>query len=208
MQVKNRENMLIVVGVGITRGHLTERGKKLIEDADIVYGSKKALDLVKDFIKGKKIVMSNFDDKTYAEIEKRAKNCKVVVLSTGDPMVSGLGTKLKADMIESGISSVSVALSRLKIDLCDVVVVSCHARKCSDEIVKALKLRPVLALISGSFNVDELVRRIGDENVKITVLEDLCKDTEKIYELKDAKCLNFSPNTLLYFELLSKVNKS
>jgi len=100
------------------------------------------------------------------------------VLSTGDPMVSGLGTKFKADTVEPGVSSVLVALSRIGKDLCDVVVVKCHAKECLNEILKFLTFRPVLALVTRSFDFRELSKKLKEENVR-------------------------SDNTILYLELLN-----
>jgi len=174
--------MLAVVGVGIARGHLTERGKKLIEEADVVYGSKKAIDLVRDVIKGEAVVLRRFDEEVYREIEKAGREKNVVVLSTGDPMVSGLGLKLRVDVIESGISSVLVALARLGKDLCDVVVVDCHARdfeECLEELERVLEIRPALVLVTKGFDVSELRRRL---KVRVIVLENLCGD-EKVGEV-------------------------
>ncbi len=203
--------MLAVVGVGIARGHLTERGKKLIETADVVYGSRKALSLVEEIVRSKSVIIESFSRKTYEEIEEEAKNRNVVVLSTGDPMVSGLGTKLKADMVEPGISSVLVALSRLGMDLCDVVVVKCHARDCLNEIIRFLDFRPVLALITRDFNFKELseelskkLKKFGSGEVRAVVLEELCGN-ERIFEVESLEKLeNFSlssSNAILYLEI-------
>ncbi len=166
--------MLYVVGTGIARGQMTERGRKLIENADVVYGSRKALEIAG--VDG--VVIEKFCRETYSKIEREAKYKKVVVLSTGDPMVSGLGKKLKADYIEPGISSVLVALSKLKVDLCEVVVVNCHNKNCLKEILKALEFRPVIALVSKGFKLEI-------SGVRITVLENLCSDRERIYEVAE-----------------------
>lgn len=202
--------MLAVVGVGIARGHLTERGKKLIETADVVYGSRKALNLVKEIAGSKSVIIESFSRSTYEEIEEVAKNKNVVVLSTGDPMVSGLGTKFNADVVEPGISSVLVALSRLGTDLCDVVVVKCHAKECLNEIVKFLDFRPVLALITGGFDFKELSKKLSKKlkkfgnGVKTVVIEDLCGN-ERIFEVESLEKLENlslgSSNAILYLEV-------
>ncbi len=203
--------MLAVVGVGIARGHLTERGKKLIETADVVYGSRKALSLVDEIAGSKSVIIESFSRKTYEEIEEEAKNRNVVVLSTGDPMVSGMGTKLNADVVEPGISSVLVALSRLRTDLCDVVVVKCHARDCLSEIIRFLDFRPVLSLITRDFDFKELsgeiskkLKKFGNGEVRAVVLEELCGN-ERIFEVESLEKLeNFSlssSNAILYLEI-------
>ncbi len=192
--------MLAVVGVGIARGHLTERGRKLLESAEVVYGSKKALNLVKDFVKCETVVMTDFSREVYLTIEEEAKNRNVVVLSTGDPMVSGLGKKLNADIVEPGISSVAVALSRLRLDLCEVIVVNCHARDCIEEIVKAVQFRPVIALVTKGFSL-----KLKDAS--ITVLENLCRENERIYEVGSEFSVRESDTILLIQPVNRNLNK-
>ncbi len=172
--------LLAVIGVGIAKGHLTERGKKLLESAEVVYGSKKAIELVREYIRGEAVILKKFSEDVYREIEEAGKKKNVAVLSTGDPMVSGLGLKLKADVIESGISSVLVALSRIGVDLCDVVVVDCHARKyeeCIKELKKVLNIRPAIVLVSRGFETEKLAEELDAD---VLILENLCSENERI----------------------------
>lgn len=157
--------MLNIVGVGICEGQITERASKLISQAEIVFGSRRALKLASKFITGEFFEISKFEERTYREIEALAEEKNVVVLSTGDPMVSGLGTKLKGN-VEPGISSVQMALARLKEDLCNTIVIDAHAKKFEE--LELIDKRNLLILADRNFDLSIFGRR------KVAVLEDIC----------------------------------
>ena len=171
--------MIWVVGAGICRGQITERGKDLLKNADIVYGSRRAFELI-DFELKEKRVLSRFDSSVFEEIAREGKEKEVVVLSTGDPMVAGLGRKFRAMGmevgIEPGISSVQLALAKLKVDLTEVVVVDCHARDFDSSTLDFLKYRHLLILADRRFDLTKL----GDR--KIILLENLCMEGESVRE--------------------------
>lgn len=166
--------MIWIVGAGICRGHLTERARKLIERADVVYGSRRAIELAEV---AKARVLERFDDGTLRKVVEEGRHRDVVVLSTGDPMVAGLGRKLKgAGVVEPGISSVQVALSRLGVDLTDVVVIDAHARAVDSRELEMLNYRHLLILADRKFDLRCLGRR------KVVLLENLCMDGERMIE--------------------------
>lgn len=162
--------MLSVVGVGLKRNHLTLEAINKIKGADIVYGSGRAIRIAKDFISCDYEILREFNQEIYGEIEKRATENNIVVLSTGDPMILGLGRFFKGEIIP-GISSVQVALSKLKVDLCETVVVNAH----SSEIDLDFSKRSLIIL--------------AKKGVKIpyhaTVLENLCMEDERIYQAQN-----------------------
>ena len=162
---------LHIVGVGVCSGHLTERAIELIKNADVVYGSRRALKLADKYITGEKRVM-RYNDAEYRRIEEESRGKNVVVLSTGDPMVSGLGSKLNG-LVEPGISSVQVALAKLGVDLCEVVVVDAHARK-PGNLEELLKFRDLLILADRNFDI----KIFGDREV--CLIENLCMENERI----------------------------
>ncbi|WP_290898622.1 cobalt-precorrin-7 (C(5))-methyltransferase [Ferroglobus sp.] len=167
--------MLYVVGVGAAKGYLTDKAKQIISKADVVYGSKRAIEYAEEFIRGEIRVLKKFGREVYDEIERVAKEKNVVVLSTGDPMVSGLGKKING-IVEPGISSVQLALARLKLDLCEVVVVDSHGKNSYDEIERALEFRgKVLVLADKNFDPSKV-------RGKVTVLENLGLENERIGE--------------------------
>ncbi len=169
--------MIKIVGVGPAEGYLTERAIEEIERAEVVYGSKRALEIAKRHVKGKAVVITKFDEETYRKIAEEGKGKRVVVLSTGDPMVSGLGKKIEGE-VEPGISSVQLALARLKVDLTEVVVIDCHGKDRLDEVLKAFELgRHALILADSKFDVEKL-RKFAD----VVVLENLGYENERICE--------------------------
>ncbi len=163
--------MIDIVGVGICNGHLTKRAIELIKNADLIYGSKRALKLAEDYISCEKRLVK-YCIEEYSRIEKESRDKNVVVLSTGDPMVSGLGSKING-IVEPGISSVQLALAKLGIDLCDVAVVDAHAKK-AENLEELLKLRHLLILADKNFDVSVF----GDK--EIYLIENLCMRNENI----------------------------
>jgi cobalt-precorrin-7 (C5)-methyltransferase len=179
--------MLYVVGTGVYKAQLTQEVIEIIERGDVIYGSTSAIEMVKDLFllekeKNKKLKeIVNYGKETYLKIIEESRFREVVVLSKGDPMVSGLGTvfsglilgeKLK---IVPGISSVQLALSRLGIDLTDVVVVSAHGKIPElEQELELLDYRDMLVLADRKFDLKKLGRR------EIIILENLGMNGENI----------------------------
>jgi cobalt-precorrin-7 (C5)-methyltransferase len=119
-----------IVGVGVGPGMLTSEASKVIQHAEIIYGSPRAIELAQEYITCE---AKNIDD--YSKIHELPSNA--VVLSTGDPNLSGLGKYAGPDdVIISGISSLQVACARLKVDMADIVVVTAHGRDTMSSVVK------------------------------------------------------------------------
>jgi len=160
--------MLHVVGVGICRGQITRRAAEIIRRADVIFGSRRAFGLAEELVRGEKVIISSFTADVYREIERLSERKEVVVLSTGDPMVSGLGTKFRECHVEPGISSVQEALARLRRDLCEVAVVDAHGRRLGEEDLELLKHRHLLILADKNFDLRLLRGR------RVVILENLC----------------------------------
>ena len=128
-----------IVGVGVGPGMLTSEASKVIQHAEIIYGSPRAIELAQEYITCE---AKNIGD--YSKINELPSNA--VVLSTGDPNLSGLGKYAGPDdEIIPGLSSLQVACARLRVDIADVVVVTAHGRNPTSA---ALKFRQ--AIESGS----------------------------------------------------------
>ncbi len=177
-----------VVGVGASPKHLTLEAIEELKKAKKVYGSRRALKNVEDFIKDKeKIIIEDFNKiESYLEDEKD----EAVFLSTGDPMVSGLGSFLKKKGIDiiivPGISSVQLALAKLKIDLCESCVVDWHKEHGNDiEIEKILELgRNVIILANKNLNIENLMFIAEKFGAELFICEDLGYSSEKITKMK------------------------
>ncbi|HIH45285.1 MAG TPA: precorrin-6y C5,15-methyltransferase (decarboxylating) subunit CbiE, partial [Candidatus Methanoperedenaceae archaeon] len=116
-----------------------------------------------------------------------------VVLSTGDPMLSGLGRfASRNDTIIPGISSLQLACARLRIEFGSVSVVNAHARDIQD--AKELMLRElgagkiVFMLPDAIFGAVEAAGFLRSKGLRyrIAVLENLSYADERI-EIGDAE---------------------
>ena len=170
-----------IVGVGCGPGMLTEKAAQAIKAAHVVYGSSRAIEIVRDRIPKTCIIRSIRD---YRNLSQLPDDC--VLLSTGDPMLAGLGY-LDGDIIP-GISSLQVACSRLHIPLSKIAVVVAHGRgheKAMQDTVEELKRQKIVFLIADpKFEVDELYRRLGvmglSATIKVAVCENLGYPDERI----------------------------
>jgi cobalt-precorrin-7 (C5)-methyltransferase len=162
-----------IVGVGIGPGMVTPEAARTIRQAGLVYGSPRALGLAIEHI-----CCEAREIEDYGRIHELPSDA--VVLSTGDPNLSGLGKFAGPDdVVIPGISSLQVACARMKVDLTDIVVVNAHGR---NPTPVAVKFR--LAITSGStvfllpspnFGLDEVVSILESIrlDVPIAVLEKL-----------------------------------
>lgn len=162
-----------IVGVGVGPGMLTAEAARAIRNANIVYGSPRAIELAKEYINCQ---VKKIED--YTGI--RALPHKAVVLSTGDPNLSGLGKYAGSnDVVIPGISSLQVACARLKIDLTEVVTVTVHGRNPGPAITafrQALTSGSTVFLLpSPDFGVDHVASILFNMglDVPIAVLERL-----------------------------------
>ncbi|WP_202320660.1 cobalt-precorrin-7 (C(5))-methyltransferase [Archaeoglobus neptunius] len=169
--------MIWIIGSGICKKQVTERAAELIRQADIICGSKRAIDIVG--VKDDRVrILRKFSMQEFERLLEEAAGRKVVIISTGDPMVAGLGRMLRDYdvIIEPGISSVQVALSRLKVDLTEVAVVDCHAREFDEELFELVRYRHLLILADRGFAISKLGRR------RVVILENLCMGGERVWE--------------------------
>jgi cobalt-precorrin-7 (C5)-methyltransferase len=110
-----------IIGVGCGPGMLTEEAISAIRNATLIYGSSRAIALAKYHIGPDIAVHSIPDYKALHTLPPGA-----VVLSTGDPMLAGLGY-LEGEVIP-GISSLQVAAARLHLPLTRVSVIDAHGK--------------------------------------------------------------------------------
>jgi cobalt-precorrin-7 (C5)-methyltransferase len=117
---------LNIVGVGPgSLDYVTPAARKTVQQAEVVIGAQRSLNLFTSDIKGETLVLTakNLNDalKHAAESVKKGKN--VALLSTGDPGFSGLlRTVLKSGLVKAtevhvipGISSIQACAARLAI---------------------------------------------------------------------------------------------
>jgi cobalt-precorrin-7 (C5)-methyltransferase len=110
---------------------LTEAAIEAIRNAPLLYGSRRALDLARNHISLSCAVHEIEDYKALRDLPPQA-----VVLSTGDPMLAGLGY-LDGEVIP-GISSLQIAAARLHLPLTRIAVISAHGKDHSRAIDEAV----------------------------------------------------------------------
>ena len=161
-----------IVGVGCGPGMLTEEAVRVIGNADLIYGSERAIELASAHI-GKECDARIITD--YKSL--RALPDNVVILSTGDPMLAGLGY-LDGEIV-SGISSYQYACAKLKIPMTKTTIVNAHAKdhgKAFDEICFDVSRRKIVFIIADpEFSTEKLAERlsVGSSDCKIVVCERL-----------------------------------
>ncbi len=169
-----------IVGVGAGRNLLTAEAIDAIENASVIYGSKRAIELVSDHIQS---VCREIED--YSRISELPDDA--VVLSTGDPMISGLGRFAKpGDTVIPGISSLQVACARLGIEQTEIAAITAHARdidRAMQTILRELKLgKTVFVLPDTRFDLHEISEFLLDHgfSIPIAVCEQLAYPDERI----------------------------
>ncbi|MCD6207536.1 MAG: cobalt-precorrin-7 (C(5))-methyltransferase, partial [Methanosarcinales archaeon] len=172
-----------IVGVGAGRNLLTAEAMDIIGNATLIYGSKRAIELAKDHIKSEGCECREIKD--YSKVSELPDHA--VVLSTGDPMLSGLGRFAKpGDTVVPGISSMQIASARLGVEETLVAAVTAHARdinRAREEILHELGHgKTVFLLPDPRFDLHEISRFLLDHgfSVAVAVCEKLAYPGERI----------------------------
>jgi len=167
-----------IVGVGCGEGMLTKEAERVLRDARILYGSERAIELVRAFIPTDARVFEITDYKALRTLPNDA-----VVLSTGDPLMAGLGY-LPGEVIP-GISSMQTAFSRLHVPWTNVAVVNAHGKDHGEAVLRTIQDiaagHVVFLIADPDFSVGELGSALPG-SVKIAVFEDLGYPNERIAE--------------------------
>ena len=146
-----------IIGVGCGPGMLTEQAIREISRAKIIFGSDRSIELARSHIPFDCVVKTIDDFKNLKNLPTDA-----VILSTGDPMLAGLGY-LSGDVIP-GISSLQVAAARLHIPISRVSVVVAHGKgheKGMQNTIEEIKQGKIVFLLADpKFSVQELYTRL------------------------------------------------
>jgi cobalt-precorrin-7 (C5)-methyltransferase len=190
--------MIYIVGIGPgDREYLTLKAIKVVEDADLVVGSRRALELF-NISENKKIILTkNLVDELKELLKnENIKNKKIAILSTGDPCFSGLlktllkiGAKREDIEVISGISSIQIAAAKLKISWEDYNIITLHGKEENrKKLLSLIKNNEKVIFLPNNLKEDAkfLVDSGIDPNTKIWVLENLTYENEKI-RLKSLK---------------------
>jgi cobalt-precorrin-7 (C5)-methyltransferase len=168
-----------IVGVGCGPKMLTEQAIREISRASIIYGSSRAIELARSHIPDGCTVKTIDDFKNLRKLPDDA-----VILSTGDPMLAGLGY-LSGEVIP-GISSLQIAAARLRIPVSRVSVVVAHGKGhekgMQETLMEVKRGRIVFLLADPKFSVPDLYSRLDalSLHLKIAVCENLGYPEERI----------------------------
>ena len=168
-----------IIGVGCGPGMLTEQAIREISRARIIFGSHRAIELARSHISFDCGVKTIDDFKNLKKLPMDA-----VILSTGDPMLAGLGY-LSGEVIP-GISSLQVAAARLHIPISRVSVVVAHGKgheKGIQDTIEEIRRGKIVFLIADpKFSVQELYTRLTllSLPIKVALCENLGYPEERI----------------------------
>ena len=168
-----------IVGVGCGPGMLTEEAIRVIGSATLVYGSDRAIEIARQYIPRGCPVKTIDDFKALHTLPADA-----VVLSTGDPMLAGLGY-LKGEVVP-GISSLQIAAARLHIPLARIVPVVAHGtgheQGMNDTVTAVSQKKIVFLLADPKFDTSKLYMHLRalEIRVNIAVCEKLGYPDERI----------------------------
>jgi cobalt-precorrin-7 (C5)-methyltransferase len=150
-----------VVGVGCAPGMLTEEVVRILGEARKVYGSRRAIEIARGAIP-RTCEVHEIRDYSTLSIPGDA-----VLLSTGDPMLAGLGDR--GGEIIPGISSLQLAFARLRLPLARVAVVDGHARDAPQAIASVVEEvrrgKIVFLLPDPSFPLEALALALREEGI-------------------------------------------
>lgn len=168
-----------IVGVGCGPGMLTCEAIEIISHAYLVYGSPRAIALAREHIPAGCTVRVIED---FGAL--RALPGDAVVLSTGDPMLAGLGY-LDGE-VTPGISSLQVTLARLHVPMARISVVAAHGRDhdaaIREAVAEVCRGKAVFLLADPGFDVSWLARQLlpAPPGLTISLCEQLGYPDERI----------------------------
>lgn len=177
--------MLNIIGIGPgNKGYITEIGKKIINESEVLIGGKRNIEIFEKF-RGEKIILdSNLTQvKDYIN-QNTDKN--ISVIASGDPSIYGIGKYLSKNTdkenlkIIPGISSMQYMFAKIKIDMNDLYMTSSHGRKPDFDYL--LSHSKVCMVTDSKIGPKEIAREIISRNLKkvMFVGENLSYESERI----------------------------
>lgn len=193
-----------IIGTGCGPGMLTETAIEAIQEADLIVGSRRAIDLAGRYIPAGCEVRIIEDYKSLRSLPDSA-----VLLSTGDPMLSGLGY-LGSEIIP-GISSVQYGAAKTGLSLTGLVTITAHGRDPAPAIRNAADLLNrgwnICMITDPSFSLESLAKSLVVTNpeMRIILCENLGYPDERIVTGSAAHVP--VPQGGMYILFLAAVNK-
>lgn len=198
---------LYIIGIGDNGlDSLTERARRIVEDADLVFGAERTLSLVPG-IKARKQAVGTDLDRIVSELADST-DLKAVILAEGDPLFYGtaryLWDRLGKDRFEviPHVSSMQLAFARVKESWDEAYLTNLSSRPL-DRVIERIRIAEKVGL----FTSDEtppsaVVQALLDQGLDYFtayVCENLGMPDERVTqgELADIAGMTFSPLNVL-----------
>jgi precorrin-6Y C5,15-methyltransferase (decarboxylating) len=202
-------NTVFVIGMGLSDKDLTAAHCDLIRSADILAGGRRHLAAFADLEMEKHVITGDVDA-TMEFIRSRRKDCRIVVLASGDPLFFGIGTRMVRELgrdqvvVLPNISSIAAAFARIGEPWEEAAIVSLHGRENGFKLPAALKTHgPVAVLTDGKHTPAWLAQWLldnGADHMQMAVFEQLGSADERFgwYALDQAVAQTFEqPNVVV-----------
>ena len=191
-----------IVGVGPgSIDYVTPAARKIVQQAQLVIGAQRCLDLFPAEIKGERRILTakNIDESLKKAAESVKEGYDVALLSTGDPGFSGLlHTTLESGLFGAsdinvlpGVSSIQACAARLNISWDNASLFTFHNKVSDDQkdkLISALKSGRTILLLPNpcdfapkdiaSFLIDLEI----DKQTQVFICENVTLENEKITE--------------------------
>jgi cobalt-precorrin-7 (C5)-methyltransferase len=192
---------LNIVGVGPgSPDYVTPAARKTVQQAEVVIGAQRSLNLFGEDIKGETMVLTakNLNKALKFAVESAKKGKNVSLLSTGDPGFSGLlHTVLESGLVDAeeinvvpGVSSIQACAARLGVSWDTICLFTFHEGNVTVEnkkhLLSCIKNGKNVMLLpdSRAFPPSEiasfLLKAGVDEETSVFVCENLTLDHEKV----------------------------
>lgn len=177
-----------VLGIGPgSRDFLLNITRRKVDEADVLLGSSRALELFEDLEKEKFEITGELEEiKPY--IEKNYREKKVVVLVSGDPGLYSLLHFLRRKFppkdleVVPGISSMQLAFARIKSTWQDAAITSLHGKNDEKKVLELVKNNDKVGVFTDrEYSPDCIARLLIEEGVckrKGAVFTKLSYDSE------------------------------
>ncbi len=194
--------MLTIVGAGPgAEDLLTLRAIRKLQEADIVITPSRLLNIVKKFAHNSEIVLLNPKNvrQQILEIYGTYRNKNIVIVSSGDPLFSGIG-KTVIDLgleceIVPGISSIQAACAKVRTSWDNMIVLTLHEREHIENrlkiIEKAISLNNKIGILTApdyppSYVLSLLttITKKLNKKYRVYICENLTMSNEKIVKLE------------------------
>lgn len=178
-----------IIGMGMSPGDLTARHHDLIAAADVLVGGRRHLAHFAD-LAAEKIEIGKGLSTLLPAIRSAARDRRVVVLASGDPLYYGVGAYLVRALgsenvrVYPNVSSVAAAFARIRHPWQDVRVVSLHGRDGAAQLLAAAGEADWVAVFTDPTHTPAQVARLLLQNevtgFEMCILENMGTAAERI----------------------------